>query len=73
VRLPTTAPATVSRLLAPGAYATGGVTLAGQSFDETTTGLPRGSRLTTSLRPLAGRYTLTLPASSAAMLTVAAH
>ena len=73
VRLPTTAPATVSRLLAPGAYATGGVTLAGQSFDETTTGLPRGSRLTTSLRPLGGRYTLSLPASSAAMLTVAAH
>lgn len=73
VRLPTAAPATVSRLLAPGAYATGGVTLAGQSFDATTTGLPRGSRRTTSLRPSGGRYTLTLPASSAAMLTVAAH
>ena len=73
VRLPSaSAPATVERLLAPSAYATGGVTLAGQSFAGTTTGLPVGSRVTWAVRSSAGSYTLTLPASSAAMLTVAA-
>jgi hypothetical protein len=50
--------------------ATSGVTLGGQSFgDETTTGsLPEPS--TTPIAPVAGAYTVPMPAGSAALLTI---
>jgi hypothetical protein len=65
-----TGPATVERLLAPGPAATGGVTLGGQSLAETTTGQLAGSPLTTGVVPVAGVYSVSLPAASAALLTI---
>ena len=57
-------------LQAPSVSATDGVTLGGQTFgDETTTGtLPTPS--TTPVAPVAGVYTVPLPAGSAALLTI---
>jgi hypothetical protein len=57
-------------LQAPSVSATDGVTLGGQTFgDETTTGtLPTPT--TTPLAPVAGTYTVPLPAGSAALLTI---
>jgi hypothetical protein len=57
-------------LQAPSVSATDGVTLGGQTFgDETTTGtLPTPS--STPLAPVAGTYTVPLPAGSAALLTI---
>jgi hypothetical protein len=65
-----TTPGSLETLRAPSVSATDGVTLGGQSFgDETTTGtLPTPS--TTPLAPVAGTYTVPLPAGSAAMLTI---
>jgi hypothetical protein len=65
-----TAAGSLETLQAPSVSATDGVTLGGQSFgDETTTGtLPQPS--TTSLAPIAGTYTVPLPAGSAALLTI---
>ncbi len=73
VRVPAGAgPAAVERLRAPSARATGGVTLAGQSFGpQSATGALTGAMRTTSLVPTAGGYELTVPAASAAMLTIA--
>ena len=49
---------------------TDGVTLGGQTFgDETTTGT-LGAPTTTPVAPLAGTYTVPLPAGSAALLTI---
>jgi hypothetical protein len=49
------------------------VTLGGQSFGpETSTGLLAGSSDLTFAKPVAGRYLVTVPAASAALLTVAA-
>jgi Glycosyl hydrolase family 79 C-terminal beta domain len=64
-------PATLERLQAPGgAYATGGVTLAGLTFgSQTTTGLLTGTPQTTHVTPGGGRYSVKLPAASAAMLS----
>lgn len=61
-------------LQAPSPYATNGVTLAGQSFDPSTaTGVLSGARIIIPVKPSAGAYTVTLPAASAAMLTISAH
>jgi hypothetical protein len=66
-------PSTLERLQAPSAAATQGVTLGGQSFgSQTTTGQLAGPSTLTFLKPAAGRYVLTLPAASAALLTIAA-
>jgi hypothetical protein len=63
--------ATLERLTAPSVHATQGVTLAGQSFGpQTDTGLLTGPRRTILLAPVAGAYTVRLPAASAAMLTL---
>jgi Glycosyl hydrolase family 79 C-terminal beta domain len=63
--------ATLIRLTAPGASATSGVTLGGQSFGaETGTGLLAGRAATTSVAPDDGRYVVSLPATSAAMLVL---
>jgi hypothetical protein len=65
-----TAAGFLETLQAPSVSATSGVTLGGQSFgDETTTGsLPEPS--TASIAPVAGTYTVPLPAGSAALLTI---
>jgi len=56
---------------APGLTATSGVTLAGQSYGSvTTTGRLVGRRQTVSLEPVRGRYLVSLPPASAALLTV---
>jgi hypothetical protein len=63
--------AEVARLTAPGgAAATGGVTFAGQSFGPvSSTGELEGRRATTTVRPLAGVYLVTLAPASAALIT----
>jgi hypothetical protein len=60
----------IEALSAPSISATSGVTLGGQTFgDETPSGtLPAAQ--TTPLLPLAGTYTIPVPAGSAAMLTI---
>ena len=65
-----TASGALETLQAPGVSATDGVTLGGQTFgDETTTGtLPDPS--STPVAPVAGTYTVPLPAGSAALLTI---
>ncbi|MGH2914126.1 MAG: glycosyl hydrolase family 79 C-terminal domain-containing protein [Solirubrobacteraceae bacterium] len=57
-------------LQAPGLTATDGVTLGGQTFgDETATGV-LGPPQTTPVMPASGTYTVSLPAGSAALLTI---
>jgi hypothetical protein len=69
-------PAQLERLLAPSAYATSGITIGGQSFGPaTTTGALAGLTSTVTLNPstsphTAAPYAITLPAASAAMLTI---
>ena len=60
---------TIERLRAPSAYATGGVTLGGRSFGRTTTGAVPRPRLE-RIRRRGGVYAITLPAASAALLTL---
>lgn len=71
VKLAGTAPATLIRLSAPGLGARGGVTLGGLGFGgATTTGLPAGTPSAGTITPSRRGYALTLPAASAAVLTV---
>ncbi len=64
-------PATLERLLAPSASATGGVTLAGQSFAaQTHSGLLTGPVTNPVISPTGGAYSVSLPAASAAMLAL---
>ena len=69
LRLPGGGNATVQRLLAPSAWSPGQVTLAGQHLDASARWVGRRSLQT--IRPRAGRYTLTVRGQSAAMVTVA--
>jgi len=65
-----TRPASIERLRASSAYATGGVTLGGESFGTSTqTGLLAAPRPQT-LRARSGLYAVTVPAASAALVTV---
>jgi Glycosyl hydrolase family 79 C-terminal beta domain len=59
----------LERLQAPSITATGRVTLAGQRFGAAS-GLPVGRRRTAVVAPRNGRYTIRVPAASAALLTV---
>jgi Glycosyl hydrolase family 79 C-terminal beta domain len=61
---------TLTRLRAPTVDATGGVTLAGQTFDGTVDGLPIGPYTSEQVMPQNGSYSLDLPPASAAMLTL---
>ena len=69
-------PAELERLLAPSAYAKRGITIDGQSFGaQTATGALAGPTSTTTLAPSSSRsgaasYAVTLPAASAALLTI---
>ena len=68
LRLPGTGPATIERLLAPSVNARCGVTLDGQSL--VADGRWRGRRATETIAAHADAYTLTIPAYSAAMVSV---
>ena len=72
VRLPEQAPmATLERLTAPSAWARSGVALGGQSYGaQTQTGNLAGAQLNQQLTAGPGGYLVTLPAASAAMLTI---
>jgi Glycosyl hydrolase family 79 C-terminal beta domain len=66
-------PTTLTRLQAPSVHATSGVTFGGESFgSQTDSGLLAGTPSTTSLTPAGDDYVITLPAASAAMLTLPA-
>ncbi len=66
--------ATLVRLTAPTPGSTAGVTLAGQSFGaQTSSGLLAGRPQTASITPSQGRYTVQVPATSAAMLVLSPH
>jgi hypothetical protein len=60
--------ASVTRLLAPSAAATSGVTIAGQSVGAT--GEPTGPAVTTTVDSDGGGYRVSLPPASAALLTL---
>ena len=65
------ASATLERLTAPAVTSKSGVTLGGQTFGpETSTGMLAGTPQTTSVAPVGGAYHITLPAASAALLTL---
>jgi hypothetical protein len=64
-------PATIERLQAPGAAATDGVTLGGQSFGESTdTGLLPSQRTPSAVVAATGKYVVRMPRASAALLTL---
>jgi hypothetical protein len=63
-------PAAVERLQAPSAWATGGVTLGGQSFGAATSNGVLAAPLARTVTPSAGAYGVTLAAGSAALLTL---
>jgi hypothetical protein len=64
-------PGSLETLTAPSVSATSGVQLGGQTFGaETTTGTLPGPPITTAAFPVAGSYSIALPAASATMLTV---
>ena len=75
VRTPSVgAQATIERLQAPSAQATQGVTLGGQGFGpETRTGLLSGPSSLSFPKPTAGVYVVSVPAASAALLTIPAR
>ena len=65
-------PSALERLLAPSARATQGVTLGGLSFGaETATGQLAGTPTLTPVTPTGGQYVISMPAASAALLTIA--
>jgi hypothetical protein len=75
VRLPsTTGLATLERLQASSAAATSGVTLGGRGFGaDTATGKLAGQSTVTPIAPTSLGYRISLPAASAAMLTIASR
>jgi hypothetical protein len=72
VRAPSAvAPAALQRLSARGLTAKSGVSFGGQSFgSETSTGMLAGTVQPTPVAPAAGEYHVTVPAASAALLTL---
>jgi len=58
----------LTRLLAPSAAATSGVTIGGQGLGAT--GEPTGTAVVTTVAPSGGGYDVSLPAASAALLTL---
>ncbi|MBV8998563.1 MAG: hypothetical protein JO304_05860 [Solirubrobacterales bacterium] len=62
----------LERLIAPSLLSEQGITLAGQSFGSWTgSGVPAGRRRAFAVAPDRGKYVFSVPAASAAMLTVA--
>jgi hypothetical protein len=63
--------ATLELMRAPAITATTGITIGGQGFGaQTSTGELAGTPQSTTLKPSNGHYTFTLPAASAALLTI---
>ena len=62
--------ATVSRMMAPSYQATTGVTLGGQTFDGTTDGTAQGAGYGETISPSNGTYSVAMPATSAAIITI---
>ena len=66
-----TAPATLERLLAPNIHSVTGVTLGGQTFGpQTATGVLAGQPTHIAVPPANHKYVVSLPPTSAAMLTI---
>jgi hypothetical protein len=64
--------ATLELMRAPAITSKTGITIGGQGFGaQTSTGELAGTPRTTTLKPSNGHYTFTLPAASAALLTIA--
>jgi hypothetical protein len=63
-------PASLERLRASGATATAGVTLGGRTFGAATTTGALAPSVAQAVAPRAGAYSVTLPAASAALLTL---
>lgn len=63
-------PGSVERLTASSAYATGGITLGGRSFGTSTDTGRLPAPATQVVQPRSGGYAVTLPAASAALLTL---
>jgi hypothetical protein len=64
--------AALELMRAPAITSRSGITIGGQGFGaQTSTGELAGTPQTTSLKPSKGRYMFTLPAASAALLTIA--
>ena len=61
---------TTTTMTAPSLGSTSGITIAGQTFDNTTNGLPTGNLTSSSVTPVNGVYTLSLSDGTATMLTV---
>jgi Glycosyl hydrolase family 79 C-terminal beta domain len=74
IRIPSVrGPAAIERLEAPSVHATGGVTLGGRTFgSETSTGMLSGTPHRTTVSQVGGAYLVTMPAASAALLTIPA-
>jgi hypothetical protein len=69
MKLPASGTASLERLEAPSLTVSSGVTIGGQTFGaETDTGALDGGSQSGSVDPVAGRYVVTVPADSAAML-----
>jgi hypothetical protein len=63
--------AELARLTAPGLGSAGGVSLGGQTFGSaTTTGVLAGAPEVSTVSSVDGRYAVSLPAGSAALLTL---
>jgi hypothetical protein len=57
-------------MTAPSLSSTSGITIAGQTFDGTTNGIPTGATTSSSISPAGGIYTITVPDGTAALLTI---
>jgi hypothetical protein len=62
--------AVVTRLTAPTYQSSTGLTLAGQTFDNSTDGTPLGTAYAEFVTPVAGTYSVALPPTTAVLLTV---
>ena len=70
IRIPGFGTATVTRLIAPSYQSTAGVTIAGVTFDNSVDGKPIGTEYGELVSPVDGTYTVAIPATSAALVTV---
>jgi sugar lactone lactonase YvrE len=61
---------TLTTMTAPSLSSTSGITIAGQTFDGTTNGIPTGATTSSSISPAGGIYTITVPDGTAALLTI---
>jgi len=70
IDLPKTANGSLQRLTGPSVASKKGISFAGQTFDATLDGNPVGTTVTETVVPVAGKYSVTVPAASVALLTI---